>query len=101
MNFMETELRGDLLVHEQNEAEDVGHNVENGGAIDHIGGGFDIRKLHLRASFAFFHPRCKFIRQTTSNCAEKGLGVLLMLFFEIHQGGLDDWILSFFSTFLF
>lgn len=44
-------------MHKENEGEDIGNNVENGGAIECGGGGIDISELHLRAPFAFFHGR--------------------------------------------
>lgn len=61
------ELRGDLLVHEEDEADDVGDEVENGGDAERIGGGVDICILHFRASSTFFHCNGEFIGESTSN----------------------------------
>lgn len=44
-------------MHEEDEADDVGDEVENGGAVERIGGSVDICILHFRASSAFFHRR--------------------------------------------
>lgn len=61
------ELRGDLLVHEENEADDVSDEVENGGAVESVSGGVDVSVLRVGASAAFFHRYGEFIGESTSN----------------------------------
>lgn len=48
-------LRRELLVHEQDEGGDIVDDIEENGAVEVIGGGFDLCILHLRGTFPL-HP---------------------------------------------